>query len=244
MKKKILDWLVQKFALPIIRKTAAPDPCIEHYKREGGGMQEVIDLLSLFSLQGHSGVSAAITVRGFTRAANLLPFSPLLFSDNEWTELGNGEYQNKRDSSVFREQDGRITDISAITWIEKSGVRVDMSKEPSEAFIPEPIASRGYGFSGGHVLMWDIPSRTFRGLRSTAEIVGKEFMGRNRCYVPVIEIYDSKDVGNDFYCYFTTSRCIPQDFYKDYRLIEHCPEVEEISVCEKYLNRLIEEVER
>ncbi len=69
-----------------------------------GGMlaAAVIDLLRVFSAQGHSGFSAGRTVQLFERLAMFKPLSPLTGADDEWNEVGDGVYQNKRCSHVFK----------------------------------------------------------------------------------------------------------------------------------------------
>lgn len=70
----------------------------------------ILDLIELFDLQMHSGLSASYTVNAFKRLAMYKPLSPLTGEDSEWNETGiePGYYQNKRYFSVFKEKDGRV----------------------------------------------------------------------------------------------------------------------------------------
>ncbi len=62
----------------------------------------VMELVKVFSKQGHSGCSAAMTLALFRKVADYKPLTPLTFKDEEWSDTGNG-FQNKRNSAVFKE---------------------------------------------------------------------------------------------------------------------------------------------
>ena len=84
-----------------------------------GGMtgQSVMELIEVFSKQGHSGMSADIVSSVFNKLANYETISPLTGNDDEWNRLDYGEeieYQNKRNSAVFKNADGSITYTEAI----------------------------------------------------------------------------------------------------------------------------------
>ena len=77
----------------------------------------VMELIEVFSKQGHSGMSAGIVIDLFSKLANYKPLGPLTGKGEEWAFLDYGDdlrYQNKRDSAVFKQADGRITYNSAI----------------------------------------------------------------------------------------------------------------------------------
>src|SRR3990167_8393513 len=64
--------------------------------------ENVLELLEVFSKQGHSGSSAPFCVDYFKRLAAFEPLSPIKCDDSEWVEVGEGTFQNKRLSSVFK----------------------------------------------------------------------------------------------------------------------------------------------
>lgn len=66
----------------------------------------ILDLIELFSSQGHSGFTAPYVARMFHRLAMLKPASPLTGEDDEWNDIGDGRLQNKRYSAVFKDKDG------------------------------------------------------------------------------------------------------------------------------------------
>ena len=99
---------------------------IEHAKREfeiigwpgDCGVQEMIcnnilELLEVFSNQGHSGLTAPYTLNIFNKLARFETISPLTGEDDEWIMQKDNLFQNKRESSVFKNgKDGQAY------WIE------------------------------------------------------------------------------------------------------------------------------
>jgi hypothetical protein len=72
--------------------------------------EAAVDIVGLFSAQGHSGGSAQITTEIVNRLMRYSPLTPLTGDDDEWMEVGTGVFQNKRCSHVFKEN-GRAHDI-------------------------------------------------------------------------------------------------------------------------------------
>lgn len=70
----------------------------------------VLKLLELFADEGHSGYSADYAMNLFTRLAKFEPIAPLTGEDWEWDDIshlsGRTHYQNKRMSSVFKDDTG------------------------------------------------------------------------------------------------------------------------------------------
>ena len=68
-----------------------------------------LELLKVFSEQGHSGSSAPYAVALFEKLAMWKPIAPLTGEDDEWAEAYDnaGTQQNKRNSSVFKGEDGQ-----------------------------------------------------------------------------------------------------------------------------------------
>lgn len=86
--------------------------------------QNLLDLLRVMSMQGHSGFSASYLVTSFAELARFQPLGPLTGADSEWNEVGDGVWQNKRCSHVFRQADrfdGQAYDINARIFREPSG---------------------------------------------------------------------------------------------------------------------------
>ena len=81
--------------------------------------ENVLDLLVLFSTQGHSGSSAPFCINYFNKLARHEPLSPINCTDEEWAGpyFDDETYQNKRLSSVFKQgKDGKPYYLDAIVW--------------------------------------------------------------------------------------------------------------------------------
>ena len=92
-----------------------------------GGLtgKTVLELIEVFSRQGHSGMSAGIVVRLFSKLARFKPITPLTFDYDEWQicSLSNNSYQNLRNSSVFKEGvNGKPYHINAFNHKNQNGI--------------------------------------------------------------------------------------------------------------------------
>ncbi len=65
----------------------------------------VLRLVEVFASEGHSGMSADIARSLFTAVAAFKPIGPLTGEDDEWNEIGDGQWQNNRCSRVFKNAD-------------------------------------------------------------------------------------------------------------------------------------------
>lgn len=94
---------------------------------EGMTGKSVMELIEVFSKQGHSGMSAPIVADIFKKLANYEPLQPITGKDEEWgdvRDIGNGEpwYQNKRCSALFKDgKDGRPYYIDAVIKRDQNG---------------------------------------------------------------------------------------------------------------------------
>ena len=82
--------------------------------------ENVIELLEVFSKQGHSGSSAPFCVGYFEKLAMFKPLCPLKGTDDEWIECGSGVFQNNRCSHVFKDESGAY-DIQGKIFREPNG---------------------------------------------------------------------------------------------------------------------------
>jgi len=83
--------------------------------------EHVLQLLTVFSDEGHSGSSAPYAVNLFKKLALFEPIVPLTGEDWEWHEPTPGVFQNKRCSHVFKQADrfnGQAYDINGIVFYE------------------------------------------------------------------------------------------------------------------------------
>lgn len=81
-----------------------------------GGMipEAVMKLVKVHSEEGHSGGSHGLVLQIFNRVANFKTLTPVTNDPAEWFEVGNGTWQNNRQSSCFSEDGGKTyNDIDA-----------------------------------------------------------------------------------------------------------------------------------
>jgi len=97
---------------------------------EGATGKSVMELIELFSKQGHSGMSAPMVADLFKRLANYEPLQPITGKDEEWVEVlehrdstNKSWYQNKRCSGLFKDgKDGKPYYIHAIVKRDQRGI--------------------------------------------------------------------------------------------------------------------------
>lgn len=105
---------------------------------------QILDIIKLFSEQGHSGFSANYLINTLERLMRFKPLTPLTGEDIEWNKVfersdGTVTYQNKRCSSVFKDVrngetischdiDGiAVSDNGGITWFSSGRFRKDVT---------------------------------------------------------------------------------------------------------------------
>jgi hypothetical protein len=86
----------------------------------------VIEVLEVFSKQGHSGSSAPFAINYFKDLAAFKPLSPITCTEDEWGDVSSYSdgilFQNIRNSAVFKEgEDGKPYYIDAIVWKTQNG---------------------------------------------------------------------------------------------------------------------------
>lgn len=69
--------------------------------------ESVLKLLEVFSEEGHSGMSAPYAISLFEKLASWKPITPLTGEPEEWMEIDDVLWQNKRSPDVFKGEDGR-----------------------------------------------------------------------------------------------------------------------------------------
>lgn len=80
--------------------------------------ENILELLEVFSKQGHSGFSANYCIDTFKKLASFEPLSPIVCNENEWCNIDEDLFQNTRLSSVFKEGvNGKPYFIDAIIWV-------------------------------------------------------------------------------------------------------------------------------
>ena len=82
--------------------------------------KQVLEMVSLFASHGHSGMSAGYAISLITPLLKQEPIGPLRGTDDEWVEVSEGMFQNKRCSHVFKEN-GNAYDIDGKIFEEENG---------------------------------------------------------------------------------------------------------------------------
>lgn len=83
----------------------------------------VMRQVRLFSIEGHSGMSAGIASNLAQTVCMFRPLTPLTGEDDEWGEPhdNEGTQQNKRFSAIFRKKDGSAYNIEGRVFREPNG---------------------------------------------------------------------------------------------------------------------------
>ena len=86
--------------------------------------QNILDLLEVFSKQGHSGSSAPYVIGMFFKLASHEPITPLTGEDSEWEKIDFQTFQNVRCSRVFKNiNTGAVYDVQGKIFEEPDGSR-------------------------------------------------------------------------------------------------------------------------
>lgn len=88
-----------------------------------------LELLKVFSEQGHSGSSAPYAVALFEKLAMWKPIAPLTGEDDEWREVSENHWQNARNSAVFKDKTGQAQWIDGrVFWEWSTHPEIDDGK--------------------------------------------------------------------------------------------------------------------
>ena len=79
--------------------------------------KHIMHMVKEFSKEGHSGFSGRYALNILTKLLDFKPITPLTGADDEWNDVGEDYWQNKRCSSVFKKADGTCYDIDGkVFW--------------------------------------------------------------------------------------------------------------------------------
>ena len=133
---------------------------------EGEIGKAVMELIDIFSKQGHSGNSAGIVRTIFNKLANYEPLMDITGKDEEWGDVrdfGDGKswYQNKRCSALFKDGiDGKPYYINAIVKRDQKGATWSGSAWLSEEDYKSGDRSKMVG-KQGYIKSFPFKPKTF-----------------------------------------------------------------------------------
>ena len=140
-------------------------------KKDEYGAQEfinesVLEIVKIFSEQGHSNLTAECAISILERLLRFKPLTPLTGEDDEWQEAYAGVLQNKRYSSVFKYQDGTVIDIQGVvvssdggtTWYTNGDFRKKIKFPYTVPTAPEHVYIE-YNASGKYEIITNQPER-------------------------------------------------------------------------------------
>ena len=115
--------------------------------------ENVMQLIEVFSKQGHSGSSAPFCINYFKKLAAFDPLSPLKFDDSEWNNaIDKNVFQNNRLSSVFKDgKDGTPYYINAIVWKNEKGL----------TYTGHALDSKGNSIGSSQIIKMPFKPKTF-----------------------------------------------------------------------------------
>lgn len=102
--------------------------------------KDILQVVEIFSQQGHSGFSANYAINLINKLLRFEPITPLTGADDEWTKLDYDDetkYQNKRCSRVFKDSEGKAYDIEGKIFSDDGGKSWYTSKD-STVYIQFP----------------------------------------------------------------------------------------------------------
>ena len=177
---------------------------LERIGKDEDGMQEmmnknILQIIEMFSKQGHSGFSASYAIAVLERLLRFKPITPLTGDESEWGEPsferdGIRSFQNKRCSSVFKYVDAEgniikchdvdaimVSDNGGITWFTSGRFRKQVTfpytvPTKSEKVYIEYAEDVPPGFTGDeYEIITDKPDR----IKALHDRKRKEFDGLN-----------------------------------------------------------------
>lgn len=78
--------------------------------------KHILHMVNEFAEEGHSGFSAGYAISILSKLLDFKPLTPLTGEDDEWNDVGDGYWQNKRASDVFKDKDGAYWSEGKVFW--------------------------------------------------------------------------------------------------------------------------------
>lgn len=91
-----------KYELDLIVKNCKDD---EERKMQEAINKDILDIVELFANQDHSGFTAEYAIPIINKLLRQSFVTPLTGEDDEWIEVTDGLWQNKREGAIFKQSD-------------------------------------------------------------------------------------------------------------------------------------------
>ena len=97
--------------------------------------KHILHMVKEFAAENHSGMSAHYALTILTSLLAHKPLSPLTGADDEWMEIDDGLWQNKRASNVFKDKDGAYWGDGIVFWEIIKDNPEDINGEPFKSYF-------------------------------------------------------------------------------------------------------------
>lgn len=97
--------------------------------------KHILHMVNEFAKEGHSGFSSRYAINILSTLLDWRPLSPLTGEDDEWTEIGDNHWQNKRASSVFKDETGAYWGEGRVFWEIVKDNPEDINAEPYKTYF-------------------------------------------------------------------------------------------------------------
>ena len=84
-------------------------------------VNHILGMIQEFCKEGHSGFSASYAIEVLNKLLKFQPLTPLTGSDNEWSEVESGMWQNVRCPTIFKNSDGKAYNIDGKVFMDENG---------------------------------------------------------------------------------------------------------------------------
>lgn len=78
--------------------------------------KHILHMVNEFAEEGHSGFSADYALNILKSLLAFKPLAPLTGADDEWNEVGDGLWQNRRAFDVFKDENGAYWSDGIVFW--------------------------------------------------------------------------------------------------------------------------------
>jgi hypothetical protein len=97
--------------------------------------KHILHMVKEFADEDHSGMSASYALSILKSLLAYQPLTPLTGTDDEWDEIGDDFWQNKRAFNVFKDKDGAYWGDGIVFWEWHKDNPEDINEEPFKSYF-------------------------------------------------------------------------------------------------------------